>query len=86
MEPYLPCLSILVVCDCNHLAAYDLVQNVFIPGAMIGNTKCVLGVLIEGCLSHPCTGCIQNACCDTLASALNSAPLVGILIGITLTL
>ena len=30
-----------------------LVQHVFIPGAMIGTTKCVLEVLIEGRLSHP---------------------------------
>ena len=53
MELYLPCHSIPAVHDWNHVVAYGLVQHVFIPGAMIGTTKCVLGVLIEGRLSHP---------------------------------
>lgn len=39
----------------NNLVALllGLVQHVFIPGAMMGSTKYVLGKLIEGCLSHP---------------------------------
>lgn len=48
-----PCHSILAVCDWNHAVASGLVQHVFIPGAIIGTTKCVLGILIEGCLPHP---------------------------------
>ena len=50
--PLPPCHYILAVRDWNHIVASGLVQHVFIPGAMIGTTKCVLGVLIEQCLSH----------------------------------
>lgn len=53
MQLYLPFHSRLAVCEWKHLVAYGLVQHVFIPGAMTGSTKYVLGVLIEGCLSHP---------------------------------
>ena len=65
-----------------------LVQHVFIPGAMIGTTKCVLVVLIEGRLSHPTYWLHIEWMVNrmTLASAWKSAPLVGILIGIKLTL
>lgn len=51
MELNLPFLSMRSVHDWKHLVACRLVQHVFIPEAMLGTTKHVLGVLIEECLN-----------------------------------
>lgn len=52
MELYRTGHPILAKRDNNDCVAYDLVHCVLISGVMFVIIKYVLGVLIEGCLSH----------------------------------